>query len=308
MPALILSRVSTRCAALTAFSTLSPASASRSTSLAPPSALMPPWLLISSIAMSAPIFLSWPCRAHRPDSGATSAIFTSSAAGAGRAISVAAVIRVSIAASVRRTASVRRRSDIAISFRGVRSGDGRTITSGLLPHRDWVQNADRVLDAQPLARPIRYRRPRVDREAVGLVAFTKRGDRIGRHRSRRWDFGDGLAIWAPEAQLTIALPLHAISLFVDCAMMSAAEHCQVGKRCRPTMRPVTNVMALCEPMRAAGEATGAITMLQRPPQCGWNRPGPCPDLGDAALGVVAHDDPARIARQSLRCLDRKSVV
>src|SRR5689334_23462240 len=185
MPALIFSRVSTRCAALTAFSTLSPASASRSTIFAPPSALIPPWLLISSIAMSAPIFLSWPCRAHRPDSGATSAILTSSAAGAGRAISVATtVMRLSTAASVRR------RSDIAISFRGVRSGDGRTITSGLLPHRDWVQNADRVLDAQPLARPIRYRRPRVDREAVGLVAFTKRGDRIGRHRSRLWDFGD----------------------------------------------------------------------------------------------------------------------
>ena len=74
MPALIFSRVSTRCAALTAFSTLSPASASRRTILAPPSALMPPWLLISSMAISAPIFLSRPWRAQRPDSGATSAI------------------------------------------------------------------------------------------------------------------------------------------------------------------------------------------------------------------------------------------
>ncbi len=41
MPALIFSRVSTRCAALTAFSTLSPASASRSTILAPPERLDP---------------------------------------------------------------------------------------------------------------------------------------------------------------------------------------------------------------------------------------------------------------------------
>ena len=85
MPALIFSRVSTRWAALTAFSTLSPASASRRTILAPPSALMPPWLLISSMAISAPIFLSWPWRAQRPDSGATSAIFTSSAATRGGA-------------------------------------------------------------------------------------------------------------------------------------------------------------------------------------------------------------------------------
>ena len=83
MPALIFSRVRTRWAALTAFSTLSPASASRRTILAPPRALMPPWLLISSIAISAPIFLSCPCRAHRPESGATSAILTSSAASAG---------------------------------------------------------------------------------------------------------------------------------------------------------------------------------------------------------------------------------
>src|SRR5690242_4120024 len=149
MPALILSRVSTRCAALTAFSTLSPASASRSTSLAPPSALMPPWLLISSIAMSAPIFLSWPCRAHRPDSGATSAILTSSAPAAGRAISVATtVMRLSTAASVRR------RSDIAISFRGVRSGDGRTITSAL-PRGGVGYDARRRLRGtpRPLALP-----------------------------------------------------------------------------------------------------------------------------------------------------------
>src|SRR4029434_6027685 len=60
------------------------ASASRRTILAPPRALMPPWLLISSIAISAPICLSWPWRAQRPDSGATSAILTSSAASAGR--------------------------------------------------------------------------------------------------------------------------------------------------------------------------------------------------------------------------------
>src|SRR5947207_1524084 len=82
MPALIFSRVSARWAALTAFSTLSPASASRSTILAPPSDLIPPWALTSAIAISAPIFLSWPWRAQRPDSGTTSAIFKSSAAGA----------------------------------------------------------------------------------------------------------------------------------------------------------------------------------------------------------------------------------
>src|SRR5216683_642205 len=107
MPALIFSRVSKRWAALTAFSTLSPASPSRSTILAPPSALMPPWLLISSIAISAPIFLSWPCRAQRPESGATSAILTSSAAGAGRMKSAGAT-----RARARTTIRVRERGRI----------------------------------------------------------------------------------------------------------------------------------------------------------------------------------------------------
>src|SRR5947208_2871178 len=46
------------------------------------SGLIPPWALISAMAISAPIFLSWPWRAHRPESGATSAILKSSAASA----------------------------------------------------------------------------------------------------------------------------------------------------------------------------------------------------------------------------------
>src|SRR5687768_15948684 len=101
MPALIFSRDSARWAALTAFSTVSPASASRRTSLAPPSALMPPCALISAMAISAPIFLSCPWRAHRPDSGATSAIFTSSAAhaAAGASIVGAAMSTASTSAS-----------------------------------------------------------------------------------------------------------------------------------------------------------------------------------------------------------------
>src|SRR5579884_4461089 len=44
--------------------------------LAPPSDLMPPAPLMSSIARSAPIFNSWPWRAHGPDSGAIIASLT----------------------------------------------------------------------------------------------------------------------------------------------------------------------------------------------------------------------------------------
>ncbi len=44
---------------------------------APPSALMPPDLLMSSIAISAPMRSSTPCRAHGPESGTISATSTS---------------------------------------------------------------------------------------------------------------------------------------------------------------------------------------------------------------------------------------
>src|SRR5690242_19721696 len=46
------------------------------TSFAPPSDLMPPRALTSSIARSAPMRSSWPCRAQGPDIGAIIAILT----------------------------------------------------------------------------------------------------------------------------------------------------------------------------------------------------------------------------------------
>src|SRR3972149_1929425 len=83
------SRVSTRWAAPVAFSTLSPASVGTSTIFAPPRALIPPWPLISSMAISAPYFMNCPWRAQRPERGATRATFTS-AASAAAAMSAAA--------------------------------------------------------------------------------------------------------------------------------------------------------------------------------------------------------------------------
>ena len=66
-----------RCAAFFAFSAESPASATTSLSRAPPSALMPPFWLISSTAISAPAWISCPCRAHGPEIGAITATLTS---------------------------------------------------------------------------------------------------------------------------------------------------------------------------------------------------------------------------------------
>jgi hypothetical protein len=65
------------------------------------------------------------------------------------------------------------------------------------------------------------------------------------------------------------------------------------------MGPVPEVMALAEPHSAAREAAAPVAMVERSPDCRGDRPGPCVDLYDAAVPAVAHDDPARVARQAL---------
>src|SRR5204862_1668801 len=161
---------------------------------------MPPWALISSIAISAPIFLSCPWRAHRPESGATSAIFTSSAAGAGAGGTTTSRSRMRV------TVIVWVRSDIGVSFcQGHRiSGDGRDYSirppdfggSGARPrslYGERMKDVDRVADVQPLSEPARNRRARVD--GVG-------GNDGGRRHVGQWS-----TIRSPDAQLPVRLSL-----------------------------------------------------------------------------------------------------
>src|SRR5215472_9582489 len=93
-----------RCAAFLAFSAVSPVSYRTSFILAPPRALMPPLLLTSSMASSAPICSRMPWRAHGPERGTTRAIFTSRGfcARARRGTSTAAVPASPILMAVRR--------------------------------------------------------------------------------------------------------------------------------------------------------------------------------------------------------------
>src|SRR5438105_10371598 len=82
-------------------------------------------------------------------------------------------------------------------------------------------------------------------------------------------------------------------------MMPAAEQREVRERGRPAVGPVAEVMPLGEAPMAPREAAALIPMLEGAPQGGGNRPGPGPDLHQAALAVVAHDHPAGIAREAL---------
>src|SRR5712692_7533688 len=81
-------------------------------------------------------------------------------------------------------------------------------------------------------------------------------------------------------------------------MMSATEQRKVRERGRAALRPVTEMMPLAKADAAPREAAAPVPMVERSPQGGGNRPGPRPDLPQAALAVMAHDHPARVARQS----------
>src|SRR5256886_5811748 len=59
-------------------------------------------------------------------------------------------------------------------------------------------------------------------------------------------------------------------------------------------------MALPEPDPATREPTAAVAVMKRSPQRRRNRACPGPDLQQAPGCVVAHHDPARVARQALR--------
>ena len=107
------------------------------------------------------------------------------------------------------------------------------------------------------------------------------GDRQTLQEER--DFGQNLAVRAAEPKLAVGLSIDPVALFVNRAVVPATE-------------PVTDVMALAEPDSAAREPTAAVSMVKRSPQRRRNRACPGPDLQQAPVCVVAHHDPARVAR------------
>jgi hypothetical protein len=82
--------------------------------------------------------------------------------------------------------------------------------------------------------------------------------------------------------------------------MAAAEQGEVGECGGAAVGPVADMVALAEAHVAAREAAAAVAMVERSAERWWNGAGAGADFHDAALGIVAHDDPARIARQPLR--------
>jgi len=83
---------------------------------------------------------------------------------------------------------------------------------------------------------------------------------------------------------------------VNGAVVPAAEQSEIRERGGASFGPVTDVMALTEANRAAREAAPAVSVMKRAPYRWGNRPGPRRNLDDAAIPIVSHHHPARVAR------------
>ena len=161
-----------------------------------------------------------------------------------------------------------------------------------------MQDVDCVPHVQAFPEPGSARRSRVEAKAVRLVTGAERRDGISGHGGRRRHLRQRAAVRPPESERPVGPARDLVALLVDGAVMPAAEECEVRERCRTAVGPVAEMVPLSEADAAAGEAAAAVPMVERPPQGRGNRPGPGPDLDQAAILVMAHNHLAGVARQA----------
>jgi hypothetical protein len=96
-----------------------------------------------------------------------------------------------------------------------------------------MQDADRPAEIQTLPLPARARCPRVDAESLCLVPFSEDLDRIGGHRGRRRDLGQGRAVGPSELERAGGLSIDLVTLLVHRAMVPATQQGEVRERGPP---------------------------------------------------------------------------
>ncbi len=161
-----------------------------------------------------------------------------------------------------------------------------------------MQDVDRPAYIQAFPQPARARRPRVEVERLRGVPRPEGLDRIRGHRDRRRDLGQGLAVRPPERERAVGLSIDLVAFLVDRAVVPATEQREVRERGGAAFGPVAHVMPLAQREPAAREAAPAVPVLKRSAQCRGDRPRPGPDLQEASVLIVLHDDPAGVARQA----------
>ncbi len=83
-------------------------------------------------------------------------------------------------------------------------------------------------------------------EPLSVVRRWQRVDGIARHRGGRRNVRQWPAVRSPEAEVSIGLSLHLISLFVHRAVMPATQQREIRQRGGASVGPMANVMALTE--------------------------------------------------------------
>ena len=86
----------------------------------------------------------------------------------------------------------------------------------------------------------------MEAESLRVVLRPQGLDRIGGHRGRRRDLGQGPAVRPPEPKRAVGLSIDLIALLVDRAVVPATEQREVRERGWAALRPVTDVMPLAE--------------------------------------------------------------
>jgi len=113
-----------------------------------------------------------------------------------------------------------------------------------------------------------------------------------------WDVRQNVAARATESKLAVGLSVDLGAFFVNRAVVTATQQREIRKRRGASIGPVTDVVALTESNSAAGKAAAAVSVVECPPYCRWNRAGPRRDLDDAAVPIVLHTNPAGVTRDA----------
>ena len=82
-------------------------------------------------------------------------------------------------------------------------------------------------------------------------------------------------------------------------MMPPAEQDQIGQGRRSAAGPMLDVVSLPDARLTPWEPAGAVPVEEGTADGGRNRSRPCADLYQSTVLIVAHHDPARIAREAL---------
>jgi hypothetical protein len=152
-----------------------------------------------------------------------------------------------------------------------------------------MQDVDRPAEIQALPEPAGTRRPRIETQALPVVAGPQSLDGVSRHLGGRRHLGQRAAVRPPESEGPVGAARDLVALLVYRSVMPATEEREVREGGRASVRPVADVMPLGETRAAAREAAALIPMLKRSSQRQRNGPRPGPYLHDAPLPVVAHE-------------------